>query len=331
MLVDLIILLTALSVVVVSALPLVRTDAGLIRVCDFPRPQFLVVGAAALIAMTLWSDWRDWSVIGIGLACGAAVVGQAIRIAPYTVLMRKESRPAKGDAPERELSLLIVNVKKSNRRSDPLVDLIVKHQPDIVFAVEIDRWWQDQLSTVAETYPHVTTLPQDDGYGLMFLSRLTVASCEVRRLVEPNIPSLKAQVRLHAGQSFWFYGLHPQPPGAIQDAHERNTELLYVAREIGADREPSLVAGDLNDVAWSRTNDRFLKISGMLDPRVGRGVFATFHARYWIARWPIDHLFHSPDFAIAMLRVLPDVGSDHLPVFARLQMAAPADRPPEAT
>ncbi|HAW61671.1 MAG TPA: endonuclease, partial [Pseudomonas sp.] len=63
----------------------------------------------------------------------------------------------------------------------------------------------------------------------------------------------------------------------------------------------------------------FRKISGLLDPRVGRGMYNTFHAHHWFLRWPLDHFFHSAHFRFVRLLRLPDIGSDHFPVFIELQ------------
>jgi hypothetical protein len=77
--------------------------------------------------------------------------------------------------------------------------------------------------------------------------------------------------------------------------------------------------GDLNDVAWSRTTRLFQRISGLLDPRVGRMYVNTFHADYPLLRWSLDHIFHSTDFALVEMKRLPHVGSDHFPVYVALQ------------
>ena len=77
--------------------------------------------------------------------------------------------------------------------------------------------------------------------------------------------------------------------------------------------------GDLNDVAWSRTTRLFQRISGLLDPRVGRRYVNTFHADYPLLRWSLDHVFHSTDFALVAMQRLPHIGSDHFPIYVVLQ------------
>jgi hypothetical protein len=79
-----------------------------------------------------------------------------------------------------------------------------------------------------------------------------------------------------------------------------------------------IVAGDLNDVAWSHTSRLFRRLSRLVDPRVGRGFYNSYHAQCVWMRWPLDHVFYSPDFLLRGLRRLPAFGSDHFPLLIEL-------------
>jgi endonuclease/exonuclease/phosphatase (EEP) superfamily protein YafD len=107
-----------------------------------------------------------------------------------------------------------------------------------------------------------------------------------------------------------------------------------VAREVKAEGRPAVVAGDLNDVAWSRTNDLFQRISGLLDPRIGRGLYPTFNAKWPLLRWPLDHIFFSDDFLLGRIERLGPIQSDHFPILislCRSEQAPHRQAAPEAT
>ena len=153
-------------------------------------------------------------------------------------------------------------------------------------------------------------------------SRLPLGEPEIRFLVEEDVPSIHATLELRSGDSVRAHFLHPAPPSPTENTEstERDAELVIVARSVAESNQPVIVAGDLNDVAWSATTRLFRKISGLLDPRVGRGVFNTFHVDYPLVRWPLDHLFHSQHFTLLDIRRLPSIGSDHFPLLTRLSL-----------
>ena len=99
---------------------------------------------------------------------------------------------------------------------------------------------------------------------------------------------------------------------------DRDAEILLVGREIRNRGEAAIVAGDLNDVAWSHVTRLFRRLSNALDPRIGRGLYATFNARWPLMRWPLDHIFFTEDFRLVRLERMGFIGSDHFPILVEL-------------
>lgn len=111
---------------------------------------------------------------------------------------------------------------------------------------------------------------------------------------------------------------------------EKDRELLIVARRAKGSQLPVIVAGDLNDVAWSYTTEIFQKMSRLLDPRKGRGFHNTFPVQWPALRFPLDHVFCSRHFELRQLRRLKSIGSDHFPVFISFQFYNEVVQPEKA-
>lgn len=311
--------------VLVTALPMIPTNESTVRIWDFPRIQIAILLAGVLLAAPIVLPFRDRRTGAFAAVLAAALGWQAYAIWPYTPLVETEAKTLPHCEPQSRVTLLVANVLIENRESAPLLALVERVSPDLVLLVETDGWWDRQLQPLGQAYPYAVRHPQADSYGIHVFSRFELIAPQVRFLLEDYVPSIKTGLRLPSGARINLYGLHPKPP-PLQDTGRRDAELLIVGKEVREEAAPSIVAGDLNDVAWSRTNTLFQEVSGLLDPRVGRGLYATFNADWPLLRWPLDHVFFEESFRLLEIAVMGDIGSDHFPFYVALcQAPAAAD------
>ena len=287
-----------------------------IRIWDFPRVQILVAMIASAIG--LWyldRAWRPW----IPIALLVASAWQFYRVLPYTPLAPHDvERVAEGEAQDEGcFTLLTLNVLQKNREYDRTIELIRRTDPDILLLTETDQAWADALAEVLSAYPDRIDRPLDNTYGIMFASRLPMSDASIRDLAQADTPSVFATLQA-GGHSFRLMGLHPRPPQPKQDTEERDAELVVAARMARDLDMPVMAIGDFNDVAWSDTTRLFTDIGGFLDPRRGRGTYASFPAGMVWLGWPLDHLFVTEEFLLADMEVGRSVGSDHRPFMARM-------------
>src|SRR5687767_347134 len=246
-----------------TALPLIRSDAWWIRVFDFPRLQITFVTAAALVAY-LFLGWQ-WGPLENLFLLGliAALVYQSYMMFPYTRAAGKQVQPSANPESDSVFSLFFANVLMHNRNAKKLREIIAQADPDIILAVETDEWWQTALAGLEESYKQTVLQPQDNTYGMLLYSRLELVGPQVKFLVQDDIPSIHTRVRLTSGTEVELRCLHPRPPFPTEDERstERDAELLIVGKETKGLSSPVVVLGDLNDVAWSRTNYLFQDVS----------------------------------------------------------------------
>ncbi len=289
-----------------------------IRSFEFPRLQIACLALITGLLAAVLLEGGTWQWVTL-LASASAFLIQGYYIMPFTRLWPIQVKTAQSNDSDKTITLLIANVLTPNRQAQPLIEMIKKHQPDIVLTLESDQWWQDQLDpALSERWPNSVKIPLDNLYGMHIYSHLELTNTSVEWLIQDDIPSIHTRVTLANGDSIRLFALHPRPPAPSESEKSlwRDAELLLVGKKIHEDPQPTLVAGDLNDVAWSRTTRLFCRIAGMLDPRRGRGLFSTFHAKYRMLRWPLDHIFVTEHFTLVGMKRLEYFGSDHFPMLA---------------
>ena len=306
-----------------------------VRGWDFPRVLIAALSLASGAAYRVFFFEERWWEIAWLFGLGAVICYQASRTVAFTPLAPKQVKRSTRPRGECSFRLAISNLLQENTQYDRWLSVMKSVDPDVIVAVEVDGKWRRALAPLLETHPHVVERVQDNYYGMVVFSRLAVRGHEIRHLVDEEIPSIRAEIELRSGDPFVLYALHPKPPEPIrdQDSAPRDAELVLVAKEIArAQDTPTVVCGAQNDVAWSDTTRIFLRLSRMLDPRVGRGLLATYHANNPVFRFPLDHVFHSAHFKLLALKRLPKVGSDHFPVLIELsyEPEAKAQQPQKA-
>lgn len=314
--------------IILTVLPFSRLGMWWIRIGDFPRLQ-IAAGAllTALVFITTQEIPLHWAEMIFLLSLVACAVYQFYCVLPYLPVYPKQVQTTRIPDENNTIRLLIFNVFIENRQYSKFLKLVERYNPDVILLAEPDEKWCKAVASLEKSYPYTVIYPLDNAYGMALYSRLELKDPQLNFFIEDDIPSIITDVILKSGATVHLYCIHPRPPVPTESlrSNERDAELLFVGRMINDLDVPTIIAGDLNDVAWSRTTKLFQKISGLLDPRIGRGLYTSFHAKYPIIRFPLDHVFHSNHFRLADLRRLPSSGSDHFPIFIALSYEADAE------
>lgn len=311
-------ILKSLSIILIlsTLIPVLRFDYWWIRVFDYPRLQKLIL---LLLLLLFWilvrSDvptFQFFFFISVLLGC---VIYLFSKVIPFSPLGKKmiSSLTFEEDSC---IHILVGNVYQPNDKFAKVKALVLDQKPDLVFLVETDKRWEENLQAIEKAFKYNVKVPLENTYGMLLYSNFEIVSHSVNYLISKEIPSIELKVKLPNGKVIDIYGIHPTPPVPSENpkSTDRDAEILLVGQKVKEKAEPAIVIGDLNDVAWSHTTELFLKISKMADPRRGRGTYNTFHAKIPFLRWPLDHIFLSKDFGLVEMKRLKSIGSDHFPI-----------------
>jgi len=294
-----------------------------------------VIASFSLLSwLGLWFDDADvFSHFRLHLAAIAALIAAAsvlinLRIALIAALLvainfggtlyshATFTPPASGV----RLKILTLNVMSSAANSDAIAEMIDAEQPDFVLLQEVRPNRLGLLMQLRESYPWQAHCAFDDDCWVAVLSR------------HPPISSGAAAMSSEgAGLGWMAFGadlvdltvatVHlPRPLTSSAHAH-----IDALAREAASIRGPMVIGGDFNATAWSGAMRSFSARSGLLPAgdimptwplKNGRGVRCTV----CIPQFQIDHIMVGPHVRLLSRRTGADVGSDHLPLVAEIEI-----------
>ena len=309
---DVFFLILSILLIGISTLPFFKNQHWVFRASEFIKIQLLVLQIAATIGLFVFCE-RDalfWIVIILQVAL---MFYHSFLFVYYTRFFRikhKDINHLKG------LKVISANIYQFNQEFDRFKDFIRKEDPAIFVTMESNKDWEIALRDLENDYPHTQKVTLENTYGMHLYSKIPFVEIKTHYFVADDVPSIEAHFKTQEGEEFTLFCVHPPPPSPTEEktSKERDGDLLSIAKLAKKIKKPILVVGDFNTVAWSRISRLFRKNSELIDGRKGRGILASFHAKYWLFRAPLDLVFHSPTIFIKELRILEYIGSDHFPI-----------------
>jgi len=273
-------------------------------------------GGTLVWLLDLACHWQWLFAIGLVVAATAAALAfrHWLLFVPLAALPWWSASPLlpAGAAGAETFGIASANVHFDNDDPRALLAWVEAEQPDALVILEISPRFAEALTTM-RGYPHRHVLAADSPFGIALYARHPLV--EVKSSTDADgLPHIEARMAWQ-GRQVNLLAVHPMPPISPHFHAERNAKVARWARAAGASRLPTLVAGDLNATPWSMAfNDL-----DRLGLRRATGLAPTWPtALRGLSGIPIDHVLASPHWRLASSRRGPAVGSDHLPVIARL-------------
>ena len=309
-----------LGLILASILPLAPSDDWWIRALDFPRTHFAVLLVVEIALAWVLLNRRRWATQAL---LAGLVASLGLQLHRPVALHAAASRPGPyGIGMSRGRAIL------DRCRQSPCQQQRRRSLPRGGTTREIQTWSSWSKSIWAGFRPCcrwravIPTAGSIRGRTSGDLRSIHASRCSIRKPAICSAATYRPSrlvcacdpVRKWASTD--FTRSHPCPArGPVSGT----PSCFWRPRRCAQGGRPAVLGGDLNTVAWSATSSLVQRIGGLLDPRVGRGPYATFPT--WLPaplRVPIDHVLFTPEFRLLDLERLPDIGSDHLPLFAAL-------------
>lgn len=286
------------------------------------RP-FTLLGVAAVLVLALALR----TPVTVRWAGALTALNAVLLLLPLLWSAEAADRPALGQAQalaspgQRELKLVTFNLLARNQETAGIAQFLLSEDADVILLQEVtERHFGVLGDVLAARYPHKSScLVHGACRHAIFAKRPWVSVGHVHR--NDETPEMIRAVFDDAELGrFRIYGVHLATPYRPKQARQ----LDRLIADSGASAGTTIIAGDLNMTPWSYSLQRLQVATGL-----------RRHATF-LRSWPtqgqyrlpapaflIDHVLSTPDIKTVSIATGPYLGSDHLPIVAKLRLPRP--------
>ncbi len=223
-----------------------------------------------------------------------------------------------------QISILNFNTEfQHNDNIDSFIAYCKEKDPDIVVLTESGKKWTDAVEKLE--YPSCMHILK--GAGISVLSKYPFSGSQVYYQGITNHPQVHVQV-CRDNQTINIVAVHLSALQTLAGYNDRQRELQTLQKQLKKINYPTIVLGDTNSSNWTSSIKSFLNSANLKDTQEGFITIPTWPARtgkiikdIFIPPFvAIDNIFVSKDFDVLERKVGPALGSDHMPIFAKLEL-----------
>ncbi|MEQ9266917.1 MAG: endonuclease/exonuclease/phosphatase family protein [Balneolaceae bacterium] len=211
------------------------------------------------------------------------------------------------------LKVAALNLLSSNQEYNRVIDYLDEEKFDIIFFLELNSEWDKSLMRIDEEYPYKLMIPRSDNFGIGLISKVPLVDVQNIGFSNTGIPSILVSL-LHDDKELKIIGTHPLPPVGEQYFSSRNAQFEALNDFIKNQESEVLLIGDLNSTVFSPNFKILTKDIGLIDSRLGYGLFTSWNAQWSLISVAIDHAFVTNGIEVINRGVGKEIGSDHLPI-----------------
>lgn len=272
------------------------------------RYVYAIAFIPCLLALALLRFWK-----GFAVGCICFAVNAIPMVDMYLPQKAPEGKVLA------QLGVLQFNLwGPKNTQYDKVIALVKEKSPDVIGFSEITETWEKALIKGLPEYKYRTVEKRYGGVG--FFSKNPMIASQIQYYGEIKRPRIEAHL-IVGKYPVTFVFMHPVIPKHMYVV--RNGELITAGDYAGRCEDPVVLFGDLNCSPWSYYFTKVLDIGRLHDTEKGFGVHPTWTTQWIFPLIPIDHCLVSKEFFTRERTVGPDIGSDHLPVFVKLEFHQP--------